>query len=95
MTPSSLSADVFTDPVTRSLTAFDDLVENVREVMGAGSGVPGDDTNEVELAARVVWCQVHGLASLLITMPEIVNGVGRQRLIDQCLTAITCGVPTR
>lgn len=94
MTASSLSVDVFTDPVARSLTAFDDLVENVRECQRASKHRASHDVTEddAELAARVVWCQVHGLASLLITMPEIANGIGRQRLIDSCLNAITASL---
>jgi len=85
MTPHSLGADVFGDPEALELTAFDDLVANVRACMDAGEVPDGD----AELAARVVWAQVHGLASLLITMPEIGRAVGSTALVDRLLDAVT------
>jgi hypothetical protein len=36
-----------------------------------------------------VWAQVHGLASLLITMPEIADGPGRTALVDRLMRSIT------
>lgn len=88
MSKQSLGGNVFADPATRELTAFDDLVAHVQQCMDDGSAVAGD----AELVARVVWAQVHGLASLLIMMPEIVDGVGRQQLIDRLLRGITASL---
>lgn len=88
MVPHSLATDVFADPDALELTAFDDLVANVRACMDAGEIPDGD----AELAARVVWAQVHGLASLLITMPEIGRGVGATNLVDRLLAAITAAL---
>lgn len=84
MTPSSLGKDVFADPAMRDLTAYDDLVANVQACMDAGEIPVGD----ADLAARVVWAQVHGLASLLIAMPEIADGPGRTRLVERMMTAV-------
>lgn len=88
MTPQSFPVDVFDDPVARELTAFDDLLANVQACMDADSIPQGD----VDLAARVVWAQVHGLASLLITIPEIARGPGRRRLTDAVLAAVTASL---
>jgi AcrR family transcriptional regulator len=89
MTPSSLSEhDFFSDPAARTLTAYEDLVDRIRACIDSGE-VAGVDA---ELVARTVWAQVHGLASMLITMPEIGNGVGRQRLVDSLLHAVTASL---
>lgn len=88
MTPSSMPVDVFTDPMARRLTAFDDLVANVQACIDDGSIPEGD----VELAARMVWAQVHGLASLLITMPEIAHSHGVKRLVDAVLRGVTASL---
>ncbi len=88
MTPTSLGVDVFQDPEALELTAFDDLVANVQACMDAGE-IPVAD---VELAARVVWVQVHGLAALLITMPEIAEGVGAGALVDGVMHAVTAAL---
>ena len=85
MSPHALAADVFDDPGASNFTAFDDLVTNVRACMDAGEIPDGD----AELAARVVWAQVHGLASLLITMPEIADAAGLSTLVDRLLAAVT------
>ena len=85
MTPTSLGTDVFEDPEALELTAFDDLLANVQACMEAGEIPMGD----AQLAARVVWIQVHGLAALLITMPEIAGGVGLGTLVDGVMRAIT------
>lgn len=85
MTPTSLGKDVFDDPEALELTAFDDLVANVQACVDAGEIPPTD----VQLAARVVWAQVHGLAALLITMPEVATSVGLDALVDGVTRAIT------
>jgi AcrR family transcriptional regulator len=88
MTPHSLGSDVFADPAARGLTAFDDLVANVQACVDEGS-IPACDP---EVKARIVWAQVHGLASLLITMPEIADGVGMTRLVDELTHAISAAL---
>lgn len=88
MTPSSLGKDVFQDPAMRDLTAYDDLVANVQACMDAGEIPAGD----ADLAARVVWAQVHGLAALLIAMPEIADAPGRGRLVERMMRAITASL---
>jgi AcrR family transcriptional regulator len=88
MTSGTHGLDPFDDPAARELSAFDDLVANVQACMDEGSAAPGD----AQLAARVVWAQVHGLASILITMPDIAKGVGRRRLVDRTLAAVTAGL---
>jgi AcrR family transcriptional regulator len=85
MTPTSLGKDVFDDPEALELTAFDDLVANIQACVDAGEIPPTD----VQLAARVVWAQVHGLAALLITMPEVATSVGLDALVDGVTRAIT------
>jgi AcrR family transcriptional regulator len=85
MTPNSLGMDIFEDPGAREFTAYDDLVANLQACVEAGE-IPECD---VEVAARVVWAQVHGLASLLITMPEIADGPGRTALVDRLMRSIT------
>jgi AcrR family transcriptional regulator len=85
MTPSSLGKDIFRDPAVRDLTAYDDLVANIQACIDAGEVPPGD----ADLLARVVWAQVHGLAALLIAMPEVADGVGKQRLVDRMMHAVT------
>jgi AcrR family transcriptional regulator len=88
MTPSSLGENVFGDPAMRELTAYDDLVANIQACIDAGE-VPAADA---DLLARVVWAQVHGLAALLIAMPEIANGVGQRRLVERMLAAVTASL---
>ncbi len=88
MTPNSLGMDVFRDPRTVSDTAFDDLVANVQACVNAGEIPPCD----VQLAARIVWAQVHGLASLLIAMPEIADGVGQSAMVDRMIASITASL---
>jgi AcrR family transcriptional regulator len=88
MTPTSLGKDVFEDPEALELTAFDDLLANVQACMDAGEIPMGD----AELAARVVWIQVHGLAALLITMPEVAAGVGLGTLVDGVMNAVTAAL---
>jgi hypothetical protein len=84
MPPSSLGKDVFADAAMRDLTAYDDLVANVQACMDAGEIPAGD----ADLAARVVWAQVHGLAALLIAMPEVADGPGRNHLVERMMRAI-------
>jgi AcrR family transcriptional regulator len=88
LTPSSLGKDVFADPAMRELTAYDDLVANVQACMDVGEIPPGD----ADLEARVVWAQVHGLAALLITMPEVADGPGRTRLVERTIRAVTAAL---
>lgn len=88
MTPSSLGGNVFGDPAMRELTARDDLVANIQACIDAGEVPPAD----ADLLARVVWAQVHGLAALLIAMPEVANGVGRRRLVERMLAAVTASL---
>jgi AcrR family transcriptional regulator len=85
MTPGAMPSGAFTDPSTHDITAYLDLVDNVRACMDDGS-IPARDP---EIAARVVWMQVHGLASMLITMPEVTHGVGLGPLVDGVMAAIT------
>lgn len=88
MKPGPLGRDVFGDPAMRELTAYDDLVANVQACIDAREIPPAD----ADLLARVVWAQVHGLAALLIAMPEVATGVGRRRLIDRMMRAITASL---
>lgn len=78
----------FNDARVREMSAFDDLVANVRACMDEGSAAPGD----AEVAARVVWAQVHGLASILVVMPEVADGVGRAALVERTVAAVTAGL---
>jgi hypothetical protein len=43
----------------------------------------------------VVWAQVHGLATMLITMPTVATGVGLQRLVDHLIDAVNAGLGYR
>lgn len=88
MTPNSLGVNVFEDAATRELTAYDDLLDNIRACMADGS-VPERD---VEVAGRVAWAQIHGLATMLITMPEIADGIGVSRLVDRMVHAMSAGL---
>jgi AcrR family transcriptional regulator len=89
MTPKSLPDEFFDDPSMRALTAFDDLVGNIRACIDTGE-IPAADP---EVLARVVWAQVHGLASLLITMPEIARTAAeRSALVERLVAAITAGL---
>ena len=88
MTPNSFGKDIFEDAAVRELTAYDDLVANVQACMSAGEIPVGD----ADLIARVVWAQVHGLAALLIAMPEVASGVGQQRLVDRLMKAVTASL---
>jgi AcrR family transcriptional regulator len=84
LTAGSMGPDVLGDPSTRTLTAFDDLVANVVACIESGEMSERDP----ELAARVIWSHVHGVASLLITMPSVADGVGRERFVDEALSMI-------
>jgi AcrR family transcriptional regulator len=88
MTPKAMPQGTFADPEARRLTAYDDLHDNIVACMADGS-IPRRDS---ELAARMVWCQIHGLASLLITMPEVTDGIGQRRLVDAVLAGITASL---
>jgi AcrR family transcriptional regulator len=89
MTPKSLPHEFFSDPSMRALSAFDDLVGNIRACIDADQ-IPAADP---EVLARVVWAQVHGLASLLITMPEIARTAAeRSALVERLVAAITAGL---
>jgi AcrR family transcriptional regulator len=80
----AFDAEFFANPAMRLLTAYDDLVTNIQECIAAGEVPPGD----VELLARVVWTQVHGVATMLIVMPVVAEGVGRERLVDAALAGV-------
>jgi AcrR family transcriptional regulator len=88
MTPGALPGDPFDAKSEHDLSAFDDLVAGVQACMDEGSIPPGD----AQLAARVVWAQVHGLAAMLITMPSVISGIGLQRLVDQLLASVDAGL---
>lgn len=88
MTPHQLLIDPFTAQAEDDLTAFADLVANVQACMDEGSIPVGD----AQLAARVVCVQMHGLATMLITMPTVTNGVGLQRLVNQVLASVDAGL---
>jgi AcrR family transcriptional regulator len=88
LTPHKLLVDPFTAAPEDDLTAFDDLVANVQACMDEGS-IPVADA---QLAARVVWVQMHGLATMMITMPTVTDGVGQHRLISQLLAAVVAGL---
>jgi AcrR family transcriptional regulator len=88
MTPHNLPGDPFTAKPEQDLSAFSDLVAGVQACMDEGSIPLGD----AQLAARVVWAQMHGLASMLITMPTVTAGIGLQRLVDQMLATVTAGL---
>jgi AcrR family transcriptional regulator len=84
LTPGSMGPDVLGDPSGRALTAFDDLVANVQACIDAGD-IAGRDA---ELVARVAWGHIHGLASMMITMPSVADAVGREALVDETLRSI-------
>ena len=85
MTPTGLGMEVFKDADGGEPSAYDDLVANVQACMDAGE-IP---VRDADLMARVVWSHVHGLAALLITMPEVADGVGLGSLVDGVMAAIT------
>jgi AcrR family transcriptional regulator len=88
MTEHHRAGDPFDIKAHDDLTAFGDLVANVQACMDEGSIPHGD----AQLAARVVWAQVHGLATMLITMPSVATGVGLQRLVDHLIDAVNAGL---
>lgn len=88
MTPGALPGDPFDAKSEHDLSAFDDLVAGVQACMDEGSIPPGD----AQLAARIVWAQVHGLAAMLITMPSVTTGIGIARLVDQLLASVDAGL---
>jgi AcrR family transcriptional regulator len=88
MSSGALPDDPFTGTPENDLSAYDDLVANVQASMDEGSIPHGD----AQLAARVVWAQVHGLASMLITMPKVTAGIGHQRLVDRLIHVVNAGL---
>jgi AcrR family transcriptional regulator len=88
MSAHTFGDELFTDPAMRDLTAYDDLVRNIQDCMDSGEVPPGD----VELLARVAWTQVHGVASMLITMPVVTEGVGRERLVGAALAGVVASL---
>jgi AcrR family transcriptional regulator len=88
MSSGALLDDPFSGQPEHDLSAFDDLVANVQASMDEGSIPLGD----AQLAARVVWAQVHGLASMLITMPTVTLGIGLQPLVDRLITVVNAGL---
>jgi AcrR family transcriptional regulator len=70
------------------LTAFDDLVLNIQACIDAGEIPPGNP----QLLARVVWAQVHGLAAMLIAVPEVTQDVSRSAIIDATIHAVTASL---
>jgi AcrR family transcriptional regulator len=85
MTPNQMAVEAFANPETRRLSAYDDLVDNIQACMDDGSIPPGD----ADFEARIVWAQVHGLASVLITMPALADDVGVDALVDRLLRGVT------
>jgi AcrR family transcriptional regulator len=88
MSSGAVLDDPFSGQPEHDLSAFDDLVVNVQASMDEGSIPLGD----AQLAARVVWAQVHGLASMLITMPTVTLGIGLQTLVDRLITVVNAGL---
>jgi AcrR family transcriptional regulator len=88
MTPNTLPDDPFDANPDNDLSAFDDLVKGVQACMDDGFIPLGN----AQLAARVVWAQVHGLASMLITMPSVAKGIGQNRLVDHLMASVNAGL---
>jgi AcrR family transcriptional regulator len=88
MSSGALPDDPFSGRPENDLSAFDDLVANVQASMDEGSIPLGD----AQLAARVVWAQVHGLASMLITMPTVTAGIGLQQLVNRLIFVVNAGL---
>lgn len=88
MTRNGLVDDALNDAEARALTGFGDLVDNLQACVDDGSARLPD----VDLAARVIWAQVHGLAALLITVPTIAAGIGPDALIDRLLQSIAASL---
>jgi AcrR family transcriptional regulator len=88
MTRNHGDVDPFDKTPLRNITAFDDLVANVQACMDEGSIPDGD----AQLAARVVWVQIHGLAAMLISMPSITDEFGYDRLVAQTMASVDAGL---
>jgi AcrR family transcriptional regulator len=88
MTRNHGDVDPFDKTPLRDITAFDDLVANVQACMDEGSIPDGD----AQLAARVVWVQIHGLAAMLISMPSITDEFGYDRLVAQTMASVDAGL---
>ena len=83
----NLGGEVFAGGDHEADSAYSDLVADVRTCIATGRF----DDSDPELMARVIWSSVHGLSSMLIAMPTMIEPFSADDVIEASVAAITRG----
>lgn len=80
-----IGTEVFAGSGAGADSGYSDLVDDVRECISAGLF----EAHDAELIARLIWSSVHGLSSMIIAMPAVVEPYEIDELIDAMVTAVS------
>jgi len=83
----NLGGDVFAGGGHDADSAYSDLVADVQSCIAAGRF----DDRDPQLMARVIWSNVHGLSSMLLAMPTMIEPFTADDVIEESVAAITRG----
>lgn len=70
----------------------DEAFQRLRDGLSASRQDPSFNIGDVEVAAQSVWMMIHGITSLLITIPTHFPWVDRELLIESALDQILRGL---
>ena len=88
MGKSHFSRDDFESGRLPGMRSFQALIENVQECIDAGTFGPGDPFR----VATILWAAVHGMTSLLISVPGFPTFQDPESLVDQMLDTLARGL---
>jgi len=85
------SQDDFEAGLLPGMRSFQSLVENVQECIDRGMFAPDDPFR----VATILWATVHGLTSLLISVPGFPTFDDPEAIVDQMLDVVARGLAPR